>query len=114
MTGEDQTPKVFHLPDLVNVVVHRLLAHEGASYDEGVIDGVAMHHHTVELLDPICGEARSEVVAREVEVDEAGEVGEAGRHEHVEAVPGEVEVAKRGEGANARGRRAVAVGRQSR
>lgn len=67
-------------------------------------------YHTVELLDPVGGEARSEVVAREIEVDEAGEVGEARRHEPVEAVPGEVEVAQRGKGADAGGRWAVAAG----
>jgi hypothetical protein len=83
--------------------VHRL-ASEGASYDEGVVDSSdAAHHHMVELLDPIVGEARSEVVAREIEVDAAGEVGEAGRHEPVEAVLGEVEVAQRGDGSG-RGR----------
>jgi hypothetical protein len=88
------------------------LASEGASYDEGVVDGSdAAHHHTVELLDPIGGEARSEVVAREIEVDAAGEVGEAGRHEPVEAVLGEVEVAQRGEEADVGG--AVAARRQS-
>ena len=80
------------------------LASEGASYDEGVVDSSdAAHHHMVELLDPIVGEARSEVVAREIEVDAAGEVGEAGRHEPVEAVLGEVEVAQRGDGSG-RGR----------
>jgi hypothetical protein len=83
--------------------VHRL-ASEGASYDEGVVDSSdAAHHHMVELLDPIVGEARSEVVAREIEVDAAGEVGEAGRHEPVEAVLGEVEVAQRGEEADVGG-----------
>jgi hypothetical protein len=74
------------------------LASEGASYDEGVVDGSdATHHHTVQLLDPIGGEARSEVVTREIEVDVVGEVGEVGQHEPVEAVLGEVEVVQQGE-----------------
>jgi hypothetical protein len=77
------------------------LASEGASYIEGVVDSSdAAHHHMVELLDPIGGEARSEVVTREIEVDAAREVGEAGQHEPVEAVLGDVEVAQRGEEAD--------------
>jgi hypothetical protein len=46
---------------------------------------------------------RQNISAREIEVDEAGEVGEASQHELVEAIPGEVEVAQRGEGADAGG-----------
>lgn len=62
---------------------------------EGVVADVDAAQ-VLQLPDPISGEAGGEIVVGEVEVDEAGEVGEAARHGPVEAVPGEVEVAQRG------------------
>lgn len=54
-------PDVVHLPELVDSVIHRPLAREGAGDDEGDVDGVAAHHHAVERVEAnIGGESFSE------------------------------------------------------